>query len=299
MLQHHNALPTKPRRVVILGASGFVARDLVRQLASEQIEYRAIGSSEIDLLKPESVAQLEKEIREDDALVITSGLTPENGRDVSTLMKNLTMGRHFGAALEKTSCAHVVYLSSDAVYDWRDNLIRESSVRQPTDPYSLMHIAREQIVSHVMAKKKTPLCIFCPCAIYGAEDTHNAYGPNRFLRSALGDRRIPLFGNGEEMRDHIYIEDVSRLLVCCLLHRSAGIINAVTGNAITFRDVATRIAKLVGPDVEIESVPRKGPITHRHFDATERIKAFPSFIPKPFEAGLLETFRRLTRQEGD
>lgn len=299
MLHHHETQPTKPKRVLVLGSSGFVARDLVRHLAREQIEHRAIASSEIDLLRPESVTQVQAEIREEDALVVTSGLTPDKGKDVETLMKNLRMGQHLAAALENTPCRQVIYISSDAVYDWRESLIRETSPRQPADLYSLMHVAREQILSFVLGKAKVPLCLFCPCAIYGAGDTHNSYGPNRFLRSAIKDRKITLFGNGEETRDHIYIEDISRLITLCLLHRSAGIINAVSGEAVTFHDVAVQIQKLCGPDVKMECLPRGGPITHRHFDVTERVRAFPEFIPSSLGAGLAECFRQLTgAQEG-
>lgn len=294
MLEHRHTTPQKPRRVVVLGASGFIARDLRRELAKREIEHRAIASDEIDLLKPESVGQLEMTLSENDALVITSCLTPDKGKDVATLMKNLTMARHVCQLLERIRCAHIIYISSDAVYDWRESLIRESSVRQASDLYSLMHIAREQMLTFAAAKSKIPLCLFCPCAIYGACDTHNSYGPNRFFRTAMKDRTITLFGGGEETRDHIYIEDVSRLLDFCLRHRSAGIINAVSGKAVTFHEVASRIAKLVGPDVKIECLPRGGPITHRHFDVTERIKAFPSFSATPLENGLAASFLRLT-----
>jgi nucleoside-diphosphate-sugar epimerase len=136
--------------------------------------------------------------------------------------------------------------------------------------------------------------VFCPCAIYGANDTHNSYGPNRFLRSAIKERTIRLFGRGEETRDHIYIEDISRLATLCLLHRSSGIVNAVSGEAVTFHEVAEKVGKLAGPDVKIEYLPRGGPITHRHFDVTERIRAFPEFKPAPLAPGLAECFRQLT-----
>jgi UDP-glucose 4-epimerase len=157
-----------------------------------------------------------------------------------------------------------------------------------------MHIAREQMLSLTLAKSQIPVCIFRPCGIYGAGDTHNAYGPTRFLRSAIKDHKIALFGNGEETRDHVYIQDVSELLRLCLVHRSAGIVNAVSGYAITFREVAAKICKLVRASVEIESLPRSGSITHRQFDVTERIRAFPDFVSTSLEEGLAATFRRLT-----
>ena len=149
------------------------------------------------------------------------------------------------------------------------------------------------MIAFATAKRKTPLGIFRLCGVYGAGDTHNSYGPNRFFRAALKDRKITLFGNGEETRDPVYIEDVSRLLTLCLLHRSTGILNGVSGTAITFHDLAAKIARLCGPSVQIESLSRGTPITHRHYDVTGRIKAFPSFSPTPLDDGLAETLRRL------
>jgi UDP-glucose 4-epimerase len=297
MLEHHQTDREKPARVLILGAAGFVARDLTRHLSTQGIQNRAIGSGEIDLLKPESVGQLQATIRKDDALVITSAFTPEKGKDVATLMKNLAMMQHVATAIDTARPAHLIYISSDAVYDWRETLIRETSPRQAADLYGLMHVAREQMLTFAGAKANIPVCLFCPCAIYGAGDTHNSYGPNRFLRTAIRDRSITLFGDGEETRDHIYIQDVSRLLTLCLLHRTTGIINAASGNAVTFHGVARQIATLVGSDVRIEGRPRGGPVTHRHFDVTERIKAFPAFVPTPLADGLASSFLQLTEQE--
>lgn len=294
MLKHHHAAGISPERVVILGESGFVARDLAHHLSQQKIPFLAIGARAIDLLQPESVMRLKGTLKQGDALVVTAGLTPEKGKDVGTLMKNLLMIQHLAAVLETTRCAHVVYVSSDAVYGTCAALLRESSPRQAADLYGLMHIAREQMLTFAVTKSTTPICIFCPCAIYGAGDTHGSYGPNRFLHTAMRDRVITLFGGGEDTRDHIYIEDVSRLLTLCLLHRSEGIINAVSGNAVTFREVAALIRDLVGNDVRIATQERQGPATYRPFDVTQRIKAFPAFVPTPLREGLAESFLRLT-----
>ena len=292
MIQHLHPIPVRPTRVVILGASGFVAVTLARHLREAGIEFRAVGSGEVNLERVESVEQLAKILKPEDAVVMTSALTPDKGRDVGTLMRNLAMAQHVGAALERTGCSHFVYLSSDAVYDGRDSLIREGSARQPSDLYSLMHIAREQIVSFSTNKSKIPLCILCPCAIYGAGDTHNSYGPNRFFRMAMKDGKIAIFGEGKETRDHVYIEDVARLLVLCLMRRSVGLLNLVSGEPVTFGEVAGKVASLVG-GVSVEHLPAGGAVTHRVFDVTERIKAFPEFSPMPLDEGLAETWSRL------
>jgi nucleoside-diphosphate-sugar epimerase len=296
-ITHHNPTPTDPKRVVILGANGFVARELAQALAAEKVPHTVIGSAQVDLLAPDASGKLSGLLKPDDALVITSALTPEKGKDVRTFMKNLTMIEHVCAALDAVRCSQVIYLSSDAVYDDADPLVRETTPLTGLGLYGLMHVAREKMLEFVAAgKTPIPFCIVRPCAIYGAADTHSSYGPNRFMRTALKDRKITMFGNGEEQRDHIYIRDVVRFLLLCLRHRSEGAVNIVSGRAVSFGEIADSIARLSPQPVQIEKLAR-GPgsvITHRHFDISLRLRVFPDFHSTPLDAGLAESWRELT-----
>jgi nucleoside-diphosphate-sugar epimerase len=295
MIKHHHNAPTKPKRVVILGATGFVARDLARHLTGLGVETLAVGSAQLNLVDPESTATLKKIVGPEDTLVITSALTPEKGKDVRTFMKNLSMIQQVCALFEQAACAHVVYMSSDAVYDDATALVRETTPRTGLGLYGLMHVAREEMLRFALSKSRTPLCVMRPCAIYGAEDTHNSYGPNRFMRTAVKDRKITLFGNGEERRDHVHIRDVSRLLGICLERQTEGAVNAATGEAISFFDVAQKIIGLCPHKVELECLPRSTPITHRHFDVSVRLKEFPEFQCTPLDTGLEESVKTLSQ----
>ena len=295
MIKHHHVSPKKPNRVVILGATGFVARDLAGHLAGLGIETLAVGSAQVNLLEPESVAKLKDLIRPEDSLVITSALTPEKGKDVRTFMKNLTMVSHVCAFFENTRCAHVIYLSSDAVYDDSSPLVRETTPRTGLGLYGIMHVAREEMLQFALGTAKIPLCIVRPCAIYGGGDTHNSYGPNRFLRTAIYNRKITLFGNGEEQRDHVCVRDVSRFLILCLQHQTEGAINCVSGVAISFHTLAQNIIAFCTHPVELECLPRAAPVSHRHFDVSLRLREFPAFRCTPLETGLAETFSELSR----
>ncbi len=294
MIEHPEAAPVRPKRIVILGAAGFVARDLVRQLTGLGIETLPLGSAHMDLLAPESVAKLQNIVRPEDSLVITSALTPDKGKDVRTFMRNLAMIHHVCAFFEKAGCAHVIYLSSDAVYDDSSALVREATPCTGPGLYGLMHAAREQMLRFALAKPRIPLCVVRPCAIYGAADTHNSYGPNRFMRTAIKDRKITLFGNGEEQRDHVCIRDVSRFLALCLERRTEGDLNIVTGHSVSFYALAQIVIGLCPHTVELECLPRSTPIAHRHFDVSLRLKEFPAFRFAPLETGLAETFKELS-----
>lgn len=293
MMTHEFQEPRAPARVVILGANGFVPRALRARLERAAGPVTAIGSAELDLTDPAAGARLAGLLRPDDAVVMTSALTPEKGRDLTTLIKNLRMAEQVAAALAMQPCAQLAYISSDAVYDPRDALVNERTPTAPTDLYGLMHLSREMAFTQACAKASVPLCLLRPCAIYGAGDTHNSYGPNRFLRSARTEGKIRLFGRGEETRDHVHIDDVVELIWLVLQHRSRGVLNLTSGAGATFAEVARQVAALAGPAVAVELLPRSGPITHRSFDAAELRRAFPRHAPTGLAPGLARTWGQL------
>jgi UDP-glucose 4-epimerase len=294
MLTHAYARPVDPARVLILGAKGFVASQLHRLLREERLACRAVGSEEVNLIDSSAPKMLEQILRPDDAVVMTSTLTPDKGRDLLTLKKNLRMAESLCAALTETKCAHVVYISSDAVYDARSPLVNEEASCEPVDLYALMHIAREKMLAQTCRSVGIPLAILRPCAVYGSADTHNSYGPNRFIRSARTQGKITLFGEGEEQRDHLFINDLMQVVKLCLTHRSTGILNVVSGRSTSFKNVAICVNSIMGGTVQMECLSRSGPISHRHFDNTALLKGFPGFQPTPLNIGIGQTIAALT-----
>jgi nucleoside-diphosphate-sugar epimerase len=94
---------------------------------------------------------------------------------------------------------------------------------------------------------------------------------------AQKEGKIALFGGGEEMRDHIHVDDVVSLTVRCMLLGSTGTLNVATGTSSSFLDVARLVAAQFATPVEVATTPPTNPNTHRHYDVTHLIKAFPDF----------------------
>jgi UDP-glucose 4-epimerase len=294
MLTHGHSQPAKPSRVVLLGARGFVAPALAAGFVEDGVRVLAVGSSAVDLCDPASVQGISSIISPGDVVVMTAALTPEKGRDAATLIRNMRMAEHVAAAIQGRSAAQLVYFSSDSVYDSQALPLTESTPAAPVDLYGLMHRAREVALRDAADKAGLPFCVLRPCAIYGPGDTHNSYGPNRFVRSSLKDGRIQVFGRGEETRDHVYIGDVVNLTMAVISHRSAGVLNVVSGEPISFGDLAKRIIELTGGKSTVESLPRKGPVTHRSFDAAAIRASFPGHVSTRLHAGLTSTVAAFT-----
>jgi nucleoside-diphosphate-sugar epimerase len=281
VLEHSTADRQAPSRVVVIGAGGFVGSAICARLAADKVPVLALTRKELDLLRPEAATTLQRALRADDAVVLVSALAPT--RNSAMLIDNLRMAEAVCAALAAQPVAQLAYISSDAVYSDDANPVTERSCQQPSSLHGVMHLAREIMLRTTL---RLPLAILRPTLIYGVSDPHNGYGPNRFRRLAAKGEPITLFGEGEEKRDHVHVDDVAALVGAVLHHRSKGVLNVATGYSVSFREVAEMVVALSGRRVEIRGVPRQNPITHRHFDVTEALKAFPKLHCMPLREGL-------------
>lgn len=272
MLKHLNASPQKPNRVVLLGGNGFIGQNLVSTLQNDGVDVLSLGSKDVDLTLPDSVKSLEDLLRDTDTVVFLSAITPDKGRDTGAFIKNLLMMKHVCAALKNQPVSHVIYFSSDAVYGLEQSYVSEASPVAPADLYGVMHLSRELMLAEL---KNIPHAILRVTMVYGAGDTHASYGPNRFFKTALQSKKIDLFGGGEELRDHVHVNDVAMIAKSCAYLKSSGLLNVATGRSNTFNKVAQLVANQFEDKVCICESPRANPITYRHYDVTNLLKAFP------------------------
>lgn len=285
MLEHFEKSPTAPARVVVLGAGGFVGQTISNLLIARGIRTLPLGRRDIDLMTPDAAERLIRVLRPEDTLVITSAKAP--CRNPAMLVDNIRMMAAVCAALEHTPVAHVVYISSDAVYRDSQKPLTEASCAEPNSLHGVMHVAREIMLR---AGHNLPLAVLRPSLLYGAGDPHNGYGPNRFRRLAAEGKEIVLFGDGEERRDHVLIDDVAELVYRVLMHRSRGVLNVATGMVHSFREIAEAIAAMSDKPTCVRGTPRQSPMPHggyRPFDISVCRQSFPDFHYTPLADGLI------------
>jgi UDP-glucose 4-epimerase len=284
MLEHLNPSPIKPARVVVLGAQGFVGNAIVERLDHDRVDVLRLGRMEVDLLAADAADRLVAYLRANDVLVAVAAMAP--CKNAAMLRDNLTMALAIATAITRVPLAHVVNISSDAVYADSAAPLTETSPMAPDTLHGVMHLARELVFK---AETKPPLAMLRPTLIYGAHDPHNGYGPNRFRRLAAGGQDIVLFGEGEERRDHVLVDDVAEIATRVLYRRSIGALNVATGVVTSFRDVAEAVVRLSGRNVPIKGSPRQGAMPHngyRPFDIAACRAAFPDFSYFPLADGL-------------
>ena len=284
MLEHLNPTPAAPARVVIMGAAGFVGGAIAKRVARDGVPVLALGRKEVDLCAEGAAAKLASLLRPDDAFVAVSARAPCKNADM--FVENAVIAAAMAGALAKSPVAHVLNIGSDAIYADSADPLTETSCASPDSLHGAMHLAREVILK---SAGKAPFVSLRPTLVYGAGDPHNGYGPNRFMRLAKAGQNITLFGEGEERRDHVFIDDVAAIVRRCVLHGAIGIVNAVSGTITSFREIAEMAADRFQPRVPVIGTPRVGPMPHngyRAFDAGLLATVFPDFSVTTLADGL-------------
>ena len=271
----------KPNRVIIFGSNGFVAKNLKKTLLNKKIKVKSFSKNHINLLKINSRKIISNNVKSYDQIVFIAAEAPV--KNIKMYLNNLNMLINFIKGIQNINFEQLIYISSDAVYSDTKNNIKENFSTKPNSLHGQMHIMRENILENLYSDK---LCILRPTLIYGHDDPHNGYGPNKFIRYAKKNNDIDLFGFGEEMRDHVFINDVVEIIYNCLINKSIGKLNIASGKVISFNAIAKIIKKISKKSFKIIYNKRIGKMPHngyRSFDIKSTNKVFPNFKYKHFE----------------
>jgi UDP-glucose 4-epimerase len=283
MLTHHADGKTLPERIVLVGSNSFVGKALQERLRSRGAAMLSLGRAEIDLTDGDAGERLGGLIRPSDAVVAIAAKAPCKNAD--DFLVNAGIIRALAVGLGASKPAHVLNISSDAVYGDEATPLKESHAAAPGGLHGAMHLAREIALGSL----GLPCAILRPTLLYGAADPHNGYGPNQFRRKANAGEEIVLFGEGEEQRDHVDVDDVAHLALRVLLRRSTGVLNVASGSTASFLEIARMAAEIAGKPVAIRGRSRSGPMPHngyRPFDPAATFAAFPDFRYTALRTGM-------------
>jgi UDP-glucose 4-epimerase len=203
-------------------------------------------------------------------------------------------------AMRDAGIRRVVLASSGAIYGQQERQpVREIHMPHPDSPYAVSKWAAEHYV-HAIGE------------LWGIETValriFNAYGPGqalpashapivpRFLLQAVTGGTAVIYGDGEQTRDFIYVDDVVAALLkaATARHVNRMVINVGSGFETSINRLARRLEEVVGKNLNIMySRERPGGVGRLVADIS-RAEKLLDFQP---ETGLVEGLRRTLRED--
>jgi dTDP-glucose 4,6-dehydratase len=185
------------------------------------------------------------------------------------------------------------HISTDEVYGSLgpdDPAFSEGTPYAPNSPYAASKAASDHLVRAYHHTYGLPVT---------TSNCSNNYGPYQFpekliplfVTNALDGRKLPLYGDGSQIRDWLHVRDHCRALDLLLDRGENGeVYNVGGGNEVRNIDLTRRILELVGgPASLIEPVADRPGHDARYSLDTTKVRRLGWSPGVPFEEGLRET----------
>ena len=185
----------------------------------------------------------------------------------------------------------LLYASSASVYGAGAEFREERSCERPLNVYGYSKFLFDQLVRRTLPGRTAQIAGFRYFNVYGPNEAHKGRMASvafHAYNQILSAGKVQLFegsagyGNGEQRRDFVHVDDVVDMNLWFLEHREvSGIFNCGTGRAQTFNQLAAAtINAMQGTDHTARELAQRGLIEY-----------------VPFPAGLKENYQSFTEAD--
>ena len=196
-------------------------------------------------------------------------------------------------AARVTKLARFVHVSTDEVYGSIDapHDADENYPLRTSSPYSASKAGSDLLALSYYSTYKMPVTV---------TRASNNYGPYQFpekliplmICNALDDKALPVYGDGQQIRDWLFVDDHARAIFTVLNSGRAGEAYNISGNrSLPNLDVVKRILAATGkPESLIKWVTDRPGHDRRYALSSAKLEAETGFTPAMgFEVGLQAT----------
>jgi dTDP-glucose 4,6-dehydratase len=194
-------------------------------------------------------------------------------------------------AARKYAIERYVQISTDEVYgSIEQGSFTEDSPLRPSSPYAASKAGGDLLVHSYWVTHKLPVLI---------TRSSNNYGPNQypekviplFITNALEDKPLPLYGDGRNVRDWLYVRDNCAAIDLILHHGQPGeIYNVGAGEERMNIELTRAILRILGkPESLITFVTDRKGHDRRYSIESSKVRALGWKPEADFDAALAET----------
>ena len=297
-------------KILITGGCGFIGSNLADELSKKHDvvildnlstgRIKNIEDIDVELIDG-SVTDLEmlKDICRDVDFIFHQAAISSVQRSIedplSTNEVNIKGTLNVLIAARDSNVKKVICASSSSIYGNTPYFpLGEDMKPDPQSPYAITKLTGEyycKIFNEIYGMETVSLRYF---NVYGPrQDPSSDYAAviPKFINRLLNNEPPIIYGDGEQTRDFVYVQDVVQANILAMETDASGVLNVASGGQITISGLADIIMEIIGKYFEcIHDKPGEGDVRHSVGDASKMIEF--GFVPKySMEDGLKNTVK--------
>ena len=242
--------------------------------------------------KPDAIVHFAAESHVDRSILSPEPVVKTNFNGTFTLLE----------AAKRNGIARFVHVSTDEVYGSLESPAEadENYPLNPSSPYSASKAGSDLLARSYFVTFKLPVVI---------TRASNNYGPHQFpekliplmIANAFEDRPLPVYGDGQQVRDWLYVEDHCRGILSVLRKGRVGEIYNIGGNrSLPNLDVVRQVITLTGKSESLIQYVKDRPGHDRRYAlSSEKLMRETGWAPvMNFEDGLSRTIEWYRENSG-
>ena len=303
-----------PPRLLVTGGAGFIGSAFVRRLIDRRPEVSVVVLDKLtyagNLANLEPVASepryrfvqgdindaaLVDELASESDAIVNFAAESHVDRSIEEPDAFIQTDVHGTFTLLEAARRHghrrYVQISTDEVYgNVPTGASLESDAVQPRSPYSASKAAGDLLVLAYHTTYALPAVVTRASNNFGPYQYPEKVIP-LFVTNALDGEPLPLYGDGQQVRDWLYVDDHCDAIELVLADGSPGqVYNVGGGNELTNLDLTRRILDFTGQDLTlVRRVPDRPGHDRRYAVDCSRIRALGWAPAHPFEEALEAT----------
>ena len=260
--------------ILVTGGSGFIGSNFIRHILEKYPDYRVINLDKLtyagnpdnlkdvednpnylfvrgDICDPDTVDKLMQEQQIDHIVHFAAESHVDRSiMDGSAFVRTNLLGTYtlLDSAL-RHGINRFIHISTDEVYgSTNEGSFKETDVLNPSSPYSSSKAGSDLLARSYYVTYDLPV-IITRCT--------NNFGPHQypekliplFITNLLEDKKVPVYGTGQNVRDWIYVLDHCRAIDFILQHGETGEVYNIGGGAErTNLEITEKILEILGTD---------------------------------------------------
>jgi UDP-glucuronate 4-epimerase len=196
--------------------------------------------------------------------------------------RNVGASQRLLEAARRTRVPRLVLASSSSVYgNAADCPVSEDAPTRPFSPYGVTKLAMEHLAGAYVENWKLPVVMLRYFTVYGPAQRPDM-AMHRFIERVAAGEPVPVYGDGQQVRDFTYVGDAAAATVAAADADLAPgtVLNVAGGSSATINDVLDLVSRCVAREVVVDRLPPQPGDVRVTGGAIDRARALLRWAPE-------------------